>query len=259
MSDATTAAVKQGIRVRTMEGTQEMSVCVELQQRIWGYAPIDIVPDQIFVVAKKTGGQVMTAYDGRTPVGFALAFAAMREGLAYLHSHMVAVLDEYQNRGVGRMLKLAQRENALDRGINLIEWTFDPLQLKNAYFNLARLGAIVRHYIPNLYGRTSSPLHAGLPTDRLVAEWWVRSPRVEAVLAGKPRTKGAHCERIGIPAGIRGICLHEPQRAEEIQRKVRQQFSAHFANGRAAVGFEFGNQEGTYLLEPYEDGNDHFA
>jgi len=195
----------------------------------------------------------MTAYDGRTPVGFALAFAAMREGLAYLHSHMVAVLEEYQNRGVGRMLKLAQRENALDRGINLIEWTFDPLQLKNAYFNIERLGAIVRRYIPNLYGRTSSPLHAGLPTDRLVAEWWVGSQRVEAVLAGRSRTKRAHCEQIGIPVGIRGICQEEPQRAEEIQTKIRQQFSAHIANGRAAVGFEFNEEQGTYLLEPYED------
>jgi predicted GNAT superfamily acetyltransferase len=170
----------------------------------------------------------MTAYDGETLVGLALAFVATREGLAYLHSHMVAVLDEYQNREMGRMLKLAQRENALDRGINLIEWTFDPLQLKNAHFNIERLGAIVRRYLPNLYGRTSSPLHAGLPTDRLVAEWWVRSQRVEAVLAGRPRTKGAHCERIGIPAVIRGICQDEPQRAEKIQTKGGPAiFSAH--------------------------------
>src|SRR5580704_10928051 len=248
MSDATTAAVKQGIRVRTMEGTQEMSVCVELQQRIWGYAPIDIVPGQIFVVAKKTGGQVMTAYDGRTPVGFALAFAAMREGLAYLHSHMVAVLDEYQNRGVGRTLKLAQRENALDRGISLIEWTFDPLQLKNAYFNLERLGAIVRHYLPNLYGRTSSPLHAGLPTDRLVAEWWVRSPRVEGLLAGRPRPSTPDCQRISIPAGIRQICRDEPPKAEKIQTRVREEFVARIADGHAAVGFEFNEELGTYLL-----------
>jgi predicted GNAT superfamily acetyltransferase len=259
MSDATTSAVKLGIKVRTPQDAQEMSVCVELQRRIWGYAPIDTVPDQIFIVAKKTGGQVMTAYDGETPVGFALAFAAMREGLAYLHSHMVAVLDEYQNRGVGRMLKLAQREDALNRGIDLIEWTFDPLQLKNAHFNIERLGAIVRHYLPNLYGRTSSPLHAGLPTDRLVAEWWVRSQRVEGLLAGKPRTMGAHCERIGIPAGIRGICRDEPLRAEKIQTKVREQFSEHIANGRAAVGFEFNEEQGTYLLEPYEDGIDRFA
>jgi predicted GNAT superfamily acetyltransferase len=230
-----------------------MSVCVELQQRIWGYAPIDTVPDQIFIVARKTGGQVMTAYDAETPVGFALAFAAARDGLSYLHSHMVGVVEEYQNRGVGRLLKLAQRADALERGIDLIEWTFDPLQLKNAHFNLERLGAIVRHYLPNLYGRTSSPLHAGLPTDRLVAEWWVRSQRVEDALAGKPRSSSANCQRIAIPAGIRQICRDEAQRAERIQKMVREQFLASIGDGRAAVGFEFNEELGTYLLEPYED------
>ncbi len=91
MSKATTSAVKQDIRIRAMQEAQEMRVCVELQQRIWGYAPIDTVPDQIFIVAKKTGGQVMAAYDGDAPVGFAVAFAAMREGFTYLHSHMVGL------------------------------------------------------------------------------------------------------------------------------------------------------------------------
>ena len=253
MSEATTSAVKQEIRIRAMEEAQEMSVCVDLQQRIWGYAPLDTVPDQIFIVARKTGGQVMTAYDGNTPVGFALAFAAMREGLTYLHSHMVGVIEEYQNRGVGRLLKLAQREDALERGIHLIEWTFDPLQLKNAHFNIERLGAIVRHYIPNLYGRTSSPLHAGLPTDRLVAEWWVRSRRVEDVLAGRPREASADCERIAIPAAIRQICRDEPLAAEKVQTKVREQFVANIADGRAAVGLELDKEQGTYLLERYED------
>jgi predicted GNAT superfamily acetyltransferase len=253
MRDAPTLAGKQGIQVRLLEEVQEMSVCLELQQRIWGYAPVDTVPDQIFIVAKKTGGQVMTAYHGDTPVGFTLAFAAMREGLGYLHSHMVGVVDEYQNRGVGRLLKLAQREDALQRGISLIEWTFDPLQLKNAHFNIERLGAVVRHYIPNLYGRTSSPLHAGLPTDRLVAEWWVRSQRVEEVLGGRVRPMCADCERVEVPAGIRRICRDEPLLAEEIQTKVREQFLTSIANGRAAVGFEFNEEHGTYLLEPYED------
>jgi predicted GNAT superfamily acetyltransferase len=253
MRDVITTAVGQGIRIEKIEDAQEMSICVELQQRIWGYSPIDTVPDQIFVVAKKTGGQVMTAYDGDTPVGFALAFAAMREGFRYLHSHMVGVIEEYQNRGVGRLLKLAQREDALQRGISLIEWTFDPLQLKNAHFNMERLGAIVRHYIPNLYGRTSSPLHAGLPTDRLVAEWWVRSQHVEDVLTGKPRPIGSNCERIAIPAGIRQICRDEPRTAEAIQTKVREQFLSNVAAGRAAVGFEFNEEQGTYLLERYED------
>jgi len=253
MSDTTTSAVKHDIRIRVLEDAQEMGVCVELQQRIWGYTTLDTVPDQVFIVAKKTGGQVLTAYDGDAPVGFALAFAAMREGLTYLHSHMVGVVEEYQNRGVGRVLKLAQREDALERGINLIEWTFDPLQLKNAHFNIERLGAIVRHYIPNLYGRTSSPLHAGLPTDRLVAEWWVRSPRAEDVLAGKPRAAYSDCERIAIPSGIRQICRDEPLAAEQIQTKVREQFFVNIAGGRAAVGFEFDKVQGTYLLERYED------
>src|SRR5271168_986024 len=219
MGEATTSAVKQDIQIRSLEEAREMGVCVELQQRIWGYLPLDTVPDQIFIVAKKTGGQVLAAYDGDAPVGFALAFAAIREGLTYLHSHMVGVVEEYQNRGVGRLLKLAQREDALQRGINLIEWTFDPLQLKNAHFNIERLGAIVRRYTPNLYGRTSSPLHAGLPTDRLVAEWWVRSQRVEDVLAGNPPASSpssAARERIEIPADIRRICLDNPQNAEKI-------------------------------------------
>jgi predicted GNAT superfamily acetyltransferase len=253
MSKATTSAVKQEIRIRSMEEAQEMGVCVELQQRIWGYAPIDTVPDQIFIVAKKTGGQVMAAYDGDAPVGFAVAFAAMREGFTYLHSHMVGVVEGYQNRGVGRLLKLAQRDDALERGISLIEWTFDPLQLKNAHFNIERLGTIVRHYVPNLYGRTSSPLHAGLPTDRLVAEWWVRSQRVEGVLAGRLCAMGSDCQRIAVPADIRRICRDEPLTAEKIQTNVREQFVANIADGRAATGFEFNKEQGTYLLERYED------
>src|SRR5580704_1128578 len=253
MGDVTTSMVKRGIQIRPMEDAEEMSVCVALQQLIWGYAPIDTVPDQIFIVAKKTGGQVMVAYEGDTPVGFAVAFAAMREEFAYLHSHMVGVVEGYQNRGVGRLLKLTQREDALERGISLIEWTFDPLQLKNAHFNIERLGAIVRHYIPNLYGRTSSPLHAGLPTDRLVAEWWVRSQRVEEVLGGRQRAANPNCERIAIPADIRRICQDEPLAAEKIQRDVREQFVANIAEGRAAVGFEFNQEQGTYLLERYED------
>lgn len=253
MGKGTTSAVKQGITVRTLESAEEMKVCVDLQQQIWSYTEIDTVPDQICIVARKTGGHVMAAYDGERPVGFALAFAAMRDGLIYLHSHMVGVLESHQNLGVGRLLKLAQRDDALERGINLIEWTFDPLQLKNAHFNIERLGAIVRHYIPNLYGRTSSPLHAGLPTDRLVAEWWVRSQRVEELLGGMQRRDNANQRRIAIPAAIREICRDDPERAEKIQAEVRGEFIANIASGHAAVGFEFSEEQGTYLLEPYED------
>jgi predicted GNAT superfamily acetyltransferase len=253
MSEATASPVKQGVTIRSVHSVEEIVVCVELQQRVWGYTAIDTVPDQIFVVAKKTGGQVMAAYDGDRPIGFALAFAAVRNGLTYLHSHMVAVVEDCQNRGVGRLLKLAQRNDAIERGIDLIEWTFDPLQLKNAFFNIERLGAIVRHYIPNLYGRTSSPLHAGLPTDRLVAEWWVRSTRVENVLSGNTPAPVANAHPVDLPANIREICRDEPLAAEKIQSEFRRQFESHIASGRAAVRFALNQSHGTYLLEPYED------
>jgi predicted GNAT superfamily acetyltransferase len=253
MSDAAAAAQKQ-IVVRQAHDTSDFSVCVGLQQAIWGYSEIDTVPDQMFVVAKKTGGQVLLAFDGNKAVGFALSFVALKEIGSYLHSHMVGVLPEYQDRGVGRLLKLAQREDALARRIDGIEWTFDPLQLKNARFNIARLGAIVRHYIPNLYGRTSSPLHAGLPTDRLVAEWWVRSSRVENAVMDSPAVVvSGKIERIAIPADIRQLCQTQPQVAAEIQSQVRARFETLIAAGYAATAFELNKEEGVYLLEPYED------
>ncbi len=242
-----------GIMIRPLQEVEEMSIGVDLQRRVWGYAEIDIVPDQIFIVARESGGQVLGAFHEDKAIGFALAFAGVHGGRIHLHSHMVAVLPEYQDRGVGRMLKLAQRDDAISRGIDLIEWTFDPLQMKNAYFNLMRLGAIVRRYIPNFYGRTSSPLHGGLPTDRLVAEWWVRSARVQELLAGKIPKAGPDRVRIRIPAGIRQITSSHPAEAERIQTGVRSQFERHIAEGHAAVGFEFDAEQGSYVLEPYED------
>jgi predicted GNAT superfamily acetyltransferase len=260
MTDVIALPARQDFRIQPLHAAEDMQDCVELQQRVWGYTPIDTVPDQIFIVAAKTGGHVLLARDKEEPIGFALAFVAARDGRTYLHSHMVAVLEEYQNRGVGRLLKVAQREDALQRGFDLIEWTFDPLQLKNARFNITRLGAIVRHYIPNVYGQTSSHLHAGLPTDRLVAEWWVRSPRVANILDGDSRTRtgngpAPHADRIAVsvPENIRELCREQPRAAEEIQSRIRQEFSTHFARGRAVVAFEIDEQRGAYLLEPYED------
>jgi predicted GNAT superfamily acetyltransferase len=248
------ASVKErGIVIRPLREVEEMSIGVDLQRRVWGYTELDTVPDQMFIVARESGGQVLGAFHEGKPIGFALAFAGVHGGRVYLHSHMVGVVPEYQDRGVGRMLKLAQREDAISRGIDLIEWTFDPLQLKNAHFNLMRLGAIVRRYIPNFYGRTSSPLHAGLPTDRLVAEWWVRSEQVQDLLDGKKPKAGSDRVRIRIPARIRQITSSDPAEAERIQLGVRTQFERHIAEGRAAVGFELDAQQGNYVLEPYED------
>jgi predicted GNAT superfamily acetyltransferase len=260
MADTAPSLATRDFRIQPLHAAEEMKPCVGLQQQVWGYTPLDTVPDQIFIVAAKTGGHVLLARDGDQPIGFALAFAAARHGRTYLHSHMVAVLEEYQNRGVGRLLKLAQREDALQRGFDLIEWTFDPLQLKNARFNITRLGAIIRHYLPNLYGQTSSRLHAGLPTDRLVAEWWVRSPRVKAVLAGAASSTSSNGSSrpagrfaVSVPSNIRELCHDNPPVAEKIQSGLRQEFIAHFTQGRAVVAFETNPDHASYLLEPYED------
>jgi predicted GNAT superfamily acetyltransferase len=253
LAAAGTTSAQPDIEVRPLREIEEMRAAVDLQRRVWGYAEADTVPDQMFVVARESGGQVLAAYDGEAPVGFALAFAGLHGGKAHLHSHMVGVLPEYQDRGVGRLLKLAQREDALARGIPLIEWTFDPLQIKNANFNIAKLGAIVRRYLPNVYGRTSSPLHAGLPTDRLLAEWWLDSPQVHNTLSGKRHMPSSESARISVPATIRQICAQDPVKAEAIQSVLRAEFTALIAAGRAAVGFELDEDQGSYVLEPYED------
>src|SRR5271155_3503973 len=166
--------------IRSCHELKEFPACVTLQREIWGEEPLEVEPATMFVVAAHTGGQVIGAFDGDELVGFVLAVAAVRDGRAYLHSHMAGVRDGYRNQGLGRKLKLFQREEALGRGITLIEWTFDPLEVRNAHFNLNRLGSVCRKYLPNLYGVTTSPLHRGLRTDRLVAEWDLESPSVIA-------------------------------------------------------------------------------
>ena len=169
-----------GVVVRKCAALQEFHACVALQREVWGESDLEVEPVTGFVVASETGGQVLGAFDGARLVGYTLALVGFRDGVVYLHSHHTGVHQDYRDRGVGRMLKLFQREEALGREIRFIQWTFDPLELRNAHFNLNRLGAICRQYKPNLYGVTTSPLHRGLDTDRLLAEWRLDSPRVIA-------------------------------------------------------------------------------
>ena len=172
--------------IRPLTEVDEFEACVALQSSVWGFADRDLVPRRMFSVAHKIGGQVLGAWSGATLAGFTLAIPGLRDGRVFWHSHMLAVASEFRNLGMGRRLKLYQREEALARGIELIEWTFDPLEIMNGYFNLGLLGAVVRRYLPNFYGLTSSALQAGLPTDRLSAEWWLRSPTVARPSTRRP-------------------------------------------------------------------------
>jgi predicted GNAT superfamily acetyltransferase len=240
------------ISIRHCHDLPEFQQCFELQRAVWGKTELD-VPLPLFVIAAETGGQVLGAFDHDKMVGFTLAIAGYRDGLPFLHSHMTAVLENYRDRGIGRRLKLFQRDDALQRGVRLVEWTFDPLEIKNAYLNFTRLGAIARRYLPNCYGVTTSPLHGGMPTDRLVAEWWLDSPRVNNLLNGTAQpTQNSAAARaeILIPAEMPRLRYENTSEALRIQTDVREKFQHWIAKGYAATAIEISSEGGKYILEP---------
>lgn len=233
------------IVLRRCHAIDEFHACVALQKEVWNFTDAELVPLRMFVVADKVGGQVMGAFEGNVMVGFALSVPGTRTGHVYLHSHMLAVRKEHRNSGLGRRLKLMQREDALARGIELIEWTFDPLEIKNAYLNLEKLGAIARRYNINQYGITSSPLQGGLPSDRLIAEWWLKSKRVETLLATGKNPPITVESRIEVPAQIYDWKAAAETRglAQQVQERNRGQFLLAFSHGLAVLGYER-DQEG---------------
>jgi predicted GNAT superfamily acetyltransferase len=237
--------------IRKCQSLDEMRACVSLQKEVWGFADIELVPLRMFVVAEKIGGQVIGAFENDELIGFAFALPGVRERQMYLYSHMLAVRQQYRNTGLGRRLKLAQRDDALTRGFDLMEWTFDPLEIKNSYFNLERLGAIARRYNVNQYGITSSPLQGGLPTDRLVAEWWLKSQRVQSVLATGKRPDFNIVKTISVPAQIYAWKADAATRnqALQVQERNRAEFQKAFAEGLAVLGYRRDPQgNGTFLL-----------
>ena len=236
------------IEIRHCSGILEYEECVRLEHVTWGEEIA--VPSAIFVVAHHTGGQVIGAFDQGRMIGFTLSIAGLRDGKPFLHSHMTAVLPEFRDRGVGRGLKLYQRQDAIKRGIEWIEWTFDPLEFKNAHFNFVRLGAVARRYIPNCYGVTASPLHAGLPTDRLVAEWWLNSERVKSILADNLSAAKGSVLRISLPANMDDIRGTDREAALRLQAAAREQFVKLFAEGYVATAIESRDTEVDYILEP---------
>jgi len=246
----------ESIVIRKCDQLDEMRACVALQKEVWNFSDADLVPLRMFVVAEKVGGQVIGAFADGEMVGFALSVPGARGRHSYLHSHMLAVRKQHQNAGLGRRIKLFQREDALARGFELIEWTFDPLEIKNAYLNIEKLGAIARRYTVNQYGNTSSPLQGGLPTDRLVAEWWLKSKRVKALLKAGKNPQVATVNTISVPAQIYEWKASPTTRsqAKEVQDHNREEFVTAFADGLAVLGYERDRQgSGKFLLGRWEE------
>jgi predicted GNAT superfamily acetyltransferase len=259
------------IEIRPCAGSAEMEACVELQIETWGYDESDVIPRKTFLLAQKIGGQVIGAFETGTEgareqgseragseasteqgneepkrgrlVGFAMSLPGIKNTKdgpqSYLHSHMLAVRGSHRNRGLGAQLKWEQRREALSRGIRHMEWTFDPLQIKNAFLNIHRLGAIAREYRADFYGLSSSRLQGGLPTDRLLAEWELDSPRVETVVTRRPAAEYTIEERIHIPASIDQWKAHEASRSRALalQMEIRTRFQKAFSRGLAVLGF----------------------
>jgi len=242
-----------GIFVRKCAGIEEFQRCVELQKEIWGEEDIEVEPATLFVVAAETGGQVLGAFDGQRLVGYTLALVGFANGTVFLHSHMTGVNGEYRDQGVGRALKLFQREEALGRGIRLIVWTFDPLETRNAHFNLNRLGAIARKYLPNLYGLTTSPLHLGLPTDRLWVEWQLDSARAVAAISDLAKETETAPATIDLPAELDRWKQSDTGEVAKVQARIREEFASWFARGYAAVGVRKSATGTAYLLAPWSD------
>ena len=270
------------VSIRPLKAWDEYLAAEQLQRDVWQMPDWrDVVPANLMVTVNKNAGLTLGAFapDGRL-IGLAFGFSAMEEraGQKKLKhcSHMLAVLPEYRSQQVGIRLKLWQREFTLAQGIDLMTWTYDPLQTRNANLNLVHLGAIARRYMENAYGEMTDGLNAGIASDRFQVEWWLDSPRVQACAAGQPlrfdwdelTRAGAQpvfqvgldaaglprVERVNksngetllleIPPSIGAIKAASLDLARDWRARTRDVFQRAFADGYAAVGFANTNREG---------------
>jgi predicted GNAT superfamily acetyltransferase len=280
----------QTVTYRDLTALEDYAQVVELERRIWGPGYVDVVPVPILAVSVLRGGVLIGAFTRETErgasaermVGFVYSLPGIKRGKATQWSHMLGVVAEHRNDGTGRQLKLLQRERTLAMGLELIEWTYDPMQALNAHLNFAKLGVIVEDYEENVYGTSSSPLHKGNPTDRFVAEWWIAKPHVErrlqgggpaltvrsAEVANAPAANRAMPEgdwhtcddvnlaldarrvRVEIPMHFTEMLSGAPEKALEWRLATRGIFTTYFGRGYRAVDFflDRPNGKGAYLL-----------
>jgi predicted GNAT superfamily acetyltransferase len=227
------------MRIREATSHRDLDEVTLIQREVWQLEDIDIASRIQLKASQHAGGSVLVAEgeDGAT-LGFAYAFPAFERGEAFWHSDMLAVRPEYRGTRVGQALKWAQREEALRKGIRRITWTFDPMQAGNAHLNLELLGATVREYLSDFYGVTSSALHHGLPTDRLLASWALESPRVNALSRGESASPATGEARVAIPPAWNDLVAREPHRARDEQGRVASELRTAFGRGLIASGFD---------------------
>ena len=248
--------------IRECTSIEDFDTCISLQREAFGLPDLEISPRRHLIVSRQAGGWTLGAFVGERMVGFVHHLAAVKnDSEIFGYSHMMAVAKDFQNKGVGAQLKWAQRERALNEGRRYIKWTWDPMQARNAHFNLNRLGVIVDTYAENFYGTdyNSDPDQTaeekpGLQSDRLFGNWYLNSERVEALAQGV--VSGVQATRVGavsIPAEWSKLIRENLPEARKEQARVRREFKQAFAEGLVCAGFERGDKLSSYLLFKAED------
>ncbi len=247
------------VTVRECSSIQDFQQCIELERAVWKDEDIGIMPIRLYLISKSCNAPTFGAFEssGRL-VGFVHTMIALMDGHVLYHSHLAAVLEEWRHKDVGFRMKLAQRQHAIEAGVPLIIWTFDPLQSRNAHLNINKLGAIIRRYEVNYYGRGfSNVFDPQVPSDRIIAEWWVSSPHVESVLAGNRPNLEANAEAVVIPEDVSKIRERSSEEYLKWRLGVREDFQSKLNCGLIARGFQRESGASRYLLAP-DDPQFHF-
>jgi predicted GNAT superfamily acetyltransferase len=241
------------IVIRECTTLDELAACVQLQRDVFKLPEIEISPVRHLIVTRNAGGFTLGAFDGEEPIGFVLSVPAYLQGERAFYSHMTAVRSDHQGSGVGGRLKWAQRERSLAEGVKFIKWTFEPTKARNAFFNLEKLGAVVREMQENFYGvdYATTP-EIGLASDRLFAQWELESDKVKALAAGENYTERRPVVRsVTVPTDWYGLVASNAESALSEQIRIREEFHSGFAAGLVCRGFERSETEPKYLL--YKD------
>ncbi len=245
---------KPEIKVRECETRDELAECVQLQRDVFALPEIEISPVRHLIVTKHAGGFALGAFAGEKLIGFVLSVPAFLRGEKAFYSHMTAVAKNFQSLGIGAKLKWAQAARAREEGARYVKWTFQPVMARNAFFNLEKLGAVVRHYEPNFYGTDyttsgSQGEKIGLDSDRLFAEWDLEGEKVRKLERGeRAEEKSEIVQKIEIPNDWNDLVRSNPSKAIEEQKRIKQEFQTAFAGGLIAKGFERSETHPRYLL-----------